>query len=507
MDNKNKLIVKNTLIQYIKIIITVICAFFSTRIILQEIGIDDYGIFSVIGGLIAIFGILNSSMTVAVQRFVSYEIPTNNRDNINTIYRTSITTHLIIALVVIILSETIGLYFLTNYMVFSPGKLNSAIYVFHCVAISFALNITSIPQQGILIAYEKFQLISIINIIETLLKLGIAFLLIIVPDFKLQTYSTLLVAVSIINLLLYILTTKNRFSFLSFKFTFDKKCFKDLTSFASWNLLGAIANTGKSQGTNVLLNLFFGTVVNAAYGIAIQINAQLQFFSATIFQTTNSQIIQSYRTNDMARMNNLCFKASKFAFILFFTISLFIFYELETLLKIWLGTIPEYCTPFIYLIIINSCIELFSTPLMYITQATGKIKVYFIVVSSIITMIIPISYIWLKNGGEPYVVTITTIIINLILLYVRSSFVKRATSFAIKRYWINVILPAFCIMIISYSAILIIVLISNNYIKFFTSLLSAPIIVCILSYYLLLNREERLFFSHYVHKYKKYFIK
>ena len=505
MNNNNKRIVKNTIIQYIKIIISVIGAFFATRIVLQEIGVDDYGIFSVIAGLIALFGILNSSMVVAVQRFIAYEIPFNNASRINTIYRTAIITHVLIAIIVAILSETIGLYFVKEYMVFAPGKLNSAIFVFHCTTISFILNIISIPQQGVLIAYERFQDVAIINICETLLKVGIALLLILIPSYKLSAYSILLVIVSLITRVLYTLAVKRNLRNLSFKFSFNKKCFTELTGFAGWNLFGAIANTGKSQGVNILLNLFFGTIVNAAYGISNQINAHLQYFSSTIFQTANSQIIQSYRTNDIDRMNNLCFKSSKFAFILYFSIALFIFYETETLLKIWLGFVPNYCIPFIYLMIINSCIELFSTPLMFITQATGKIKIYFIVVSSIILLIIPCSYISLKHGAQPYSVITITIVINIILLYIRSLFVKRATTFAIAKYWTNVILPAFAIMIISCFAIIFTNRIDDPWIKFCISAILAPSLVFSLSYRILLNSNERLFFKQYGHKIKKIF--
>lgn len=503
MQSQNKRLIKNTLAQYAKIIVSTIGALIYTRIILQQLGVSDYGIFSVVAGFIALFGILNTSMIVAVQRFLSYEIPTGNQKKINDIYSTSTFIHIFIAIIVIISGETIGLYFIKNYLVFPHEKLDDAIFVFHCVIISLAFNIISIPQQAVLIAYEKLYLSAIVSMIETTLKIAIAILLIFADDDKLKVYAILFVAVSIIVRCIYTLFVRFKVKVLRFHFKFNKKLSKELTGFASWNLFGAIANIGKVQGVNIILNMFFGTVVNASYGIANQINGQLLVFSSSIFQSANSQIIQSYRSNNIERMNFLVQKTSKFAFILYFCIGLFVFATTDELLYLWLGETPAYCSWFIKLMIINSCIELFSTPLMYITQATGKIRFYFIVISSILISILPLSYFLLKLGHNPYFVLYCTIAINIILLYIRILFVKSSSKLDTKQYTTQVIIKCFIITILSCVIITIITTPLNGIAnKLIISIITTLTLVGGMSYFYLLTPEEKHIINTYVAKYR-----
>lgn len=498
MKYQNKILLKNTIAQYLRIIISIIGTLISTRIVLAQLGISDYGIFSVLAGFIALFGILNNSMIVAVQRFLSYEIPLNNNLRLNQIYSTSIIIHLIIATIVVILCETVGLYFVKTQMTFASGKLDDAIFVFHCVVISFAFNIISIPQQGTLIAYEKIFLASIVNIIETLLKLFAAILLMLVTADKLILYAIFYVIISIIIRILYTLCVKHYISDLKFQFRFNKQTCKELTGFASWNLLGAIANVGKVQGVNILLNLFFNTVVNAAYGIANQINSQLLFFSSSIFQSSNSQIVQSFRLRDGNRLQFLVFQSSKFAFILYFIVTLFVFSTTEDLLFVWLDNVPEYCSIFVKLMVVNSCIELFSSPLMLITQATGQIRNYFIVISSVMILILPISYVFLQLGYNPYIVLYVSIVINIILLIIRMIFVKNSCNFIeLNKYLTQVILPAFLIMIITCSTIPYISLIPNIWMRIMAGAILSPLSVIILSYLFLLTKHEKNIFNGY----------
>lgn len=498
MNNQNKILIQNTIAQYIKIIVSVLTSLLSTRIILQQLGVEDYGIFSVVAGFISLFGVLNSSMIVSVQRFISYEIPTGDSNKISYIYSTSVIIHIIIAFVTFVLCETIGLFFLKNYMSFPSGKLDEALTVYHCVVISFVINIISIPQQAALIAYEKLFLSAVIGIVEVLLKLIAAILLIYISGSKLICYSFLFLAVSVLIRILYSIILKLNVKSLRFRFCYEKTLYKKLLSFAGWNLFGGIANLGKIQGVNVILNMFFNTAINAAYGIANQVNSQLLFFSSSIFQSANSQIIQSYRKNDESRLKFLVFKTSKLAFVLYFSVALFVFISVDDLLKLWLGDVPEYCNLFIKLMLINSCIELFSTPLMFITQATGKIRNYFILISAVMLMILPISYVLLSHGFPPFTVLTVTIVINILLLIIRLIFVKHNTSFDIRSYAMDVILKAFMIIVISTILLNLALKFDSLWLRLGSVLILSPSVVIFLAYNILLSKEERDAVKRYV---------
>ena len=501
MKQENNIIIKNTIAQYIKTITSVIISIYSARIILQQLGVEDYGIYSVIAGFVTLFGVLNSVMIVSVQRYISCEIANNNYEKIGKIYSTSIITHIGLALFVVILAETIGLYFIKEFMVFPQGKLDDAIFVFHCIVCSFAINIISIPQQGALISFEKIFASAVIGIIDSLLKLGIALMLMWVNDDKLKTYVLLFTIVSVLIRFAYSLAIKIYIPQIKLNYRFDKKTFNEVTGFAGWNLFGGIANLGKAQGVNILLNIFFGTVANAAYGLANQINSQLLFFSASIFQASNSQIAQSYQKGDHERLRFLVSKPTKTAFILYLIITMPLLVTTNEVIYLWLGNIPQYCSVFVILMLLNSYIELFSTPLMIITQASGKIRNYFIAISSVMILILPISYICLKCGASPYCVLYTTIVINIILLGMRLWFVSHRAKFSIKFYIKEILIPSFIIVFVSALAIhFACTIVTAGIYKIAVCAILSPTIIIILSSMLLLNQVERNQVLKYVHK-------
>lgn len=449
MLKANKLIFKNTAAQYLKVIISTVISLFTTRIVLRQLGVADYGVFSVIAGFVTLFGVMNNSMIVAVQRFVSYEIPTKDNNKISSIYTTSLYIHVGMAILVLLLCETVGLYFLKNHMQFPVGKLDDAVFVYHCVIVTLIFNILSIPQQALLVSYEKIFISSIIGIIDTLLKLAGAVILIYISNDKLRAYAFIYAVVAISVRLLYSICVKKYISDIRFTKIFKPGILKELLSFAGWNLLGAVANVFKIQGVNVVLNMFYGTVINTAYGLANQISGNLTVLSSSIFQASNSQVIQAYRNEDLERLNFLVFKMTKFAFALFYLVSLPIVCLSDKLFFLWLGEVPEGSTVFLSLMVVNAVIELFSIPLMYIMQATGNIRKYFIVVSLTMLMIVPISYVLLKIGSPYYIVLIVTIAINILLLCIRTIFVSKVSVFKVRHFIKEIVLPSFIIVIIT----------------------------------------------------------
>lgn len=444
MDSRNNLLIKNTVAQYVRMVVSVLVNLWTTRIILNQLGVDDYGIYSVIAGFVTLFGILNSSMVVSIQRYLSAGI--KDEEKVKSIYNNAVIIHLFLALVLVVLLETVGRYFVVNYMTFPAGKLNDAVFVFHCVVVTFVLNVISIPQQAALVAFEKIYLSSLVGIVEVFLKLGIAFALIWKETDKLIFYASLLVVVLFVIRLLYALTV--RFSIgLHFKWKIESASLKQLMGFAGWNLFGGVANLGKIQGVNVLLNMFFGTALNAAYGIANQVNSQILFVANSIFQSSNSQLIQSYVNEDSVRLDALVCKSAKFAFVMFFILTLPLYVCADELLTLWLGSVPDFCVLFLRLMLLNSYIELFSNPLMLLMQASGKIKAYFLVISSVMIMILPVSYVFLKQGFPATSVLVVTILINVFLLWIRILFVQKIAHYSCRKYVFRVLLPAFGIVL------------------------------------------------------------
>lgn len=490
MLKSNKIILKNTVAQYLKVILSTIISLFATRIVLRQLGVADYGIFSVIAGFVTLFGVMNNSMIVAVQRFVSYEIPTKDYKKISSIYSTSLYIHCGIALLILILCETIGLYFLKHKMLFPAGRLEDAIFVYHCVVATLIFNVLSIPQQALLISFEKIYISSLIGILDTVLKFGGAVILIYLDTDKLKAYALIYAFVSVTIRLLYTYSVRHFITDIRFNNSFNYGLLKELFSFASWNLLGAVSNILKLQGVNVVLNMFYGTIINTAYGLANQVSSNLNVLSSSIFQSSNSQVIQSYRRNDMQRMNSLVISMTKIAFSLFFIISLPVICLSDQLFMLWLGEIPEGVTILLRLMLINAAIELFSVPLMYIMQATGNIKHYFIVVSLTMLLILPISYILLKIGFPYYTVLLVTMVINIFLLIIRIAFVAINANFSVKLYVKEVILSSFLIITFMMGIMWTI----TEFLHFNVWWVVGPIsifLVVISVWFILLNQEEK----------------
>lgn len=449
MNSSNSRIIRNTIAQYLRVLVVAIVNIISVRLILNELGVQDYGIFTLIAGFVTLLGILNSTMIVSTQRYISCEIAANNRGGVTKIYSSSVIIHIGISVFVIFIAETAGLYFLTNHLEFPEGKLDDAIIVYQCVIASFVLNVLSIPQQAALIAYEKMILSSIIGIFEAVLKILIVVLLCYLDGNKLITYSILFLSSSVIVRFLYnisvIRTLKLRVNF--------KNCISTIRSiigFAWWNLLGGISNLLKIQGVNVILNFFGGTTINASYGIANQVNSQLLVFTSSIFQSTNSQTIQAYKNNNYDRLGLLINSITKYAFALYFIITIPLIILSSEVLSAWLGQVPPYCDIFVPLMLTNSYIELFSTPLMYIMQANGKIKWYFVIISSVMLLILPASYVFLSLGFAPPVVVYTTIIVNILLLLFRLIFVQKVANYGVKTYLYQVIIPSIVLILLSF---------------------------------------------------------
>lgn len=414
---------------------------YTSRVVLSTLGIDDYGIYNVVGGFIGMFAFLNGAMAGCTQRFITIALGKGDEQNLKKVFSTCVITHGMIALIVFILAETIGLWFVLEKLVIPENRMTAAMVVYQCSIVSTMVMIMSFPYNADIIAHEKMSAFAYISIFEAFANLGIVYLLYIGVFDKLAFYAVLLLIVKVSVIIVYRIYCKKHFVESVFRWLFEKSLLKEMLSFTGWNLWGGIAGTLMGQGINILLNIFFGPAVNAARGVAVQVQSAVQMF-ATNFQTAlNPQMMKSYAAGELQIMHMLLFRSAKFTFMLLLCLMLPLILEIDTVLGLWLKEVPKYTNIFVCLMLCISMVDAVSNPFMTASAATGKVKVYQSVVGGILLMIVPLAYIPLKLGAEPYSVFIVHLTIAIIAFITRIFIIRKLIDLSIKEYLMNAILP------------------------------------------------------------------
>lgn len=413
----NKRIAKNTVMLYFRMLLTMGVSLYSTRVILDVLGVEDYGIYNVVGGLVAVFSFLNNAMVASSQRYISYALGKGDiKAQINT-YSTSVVIHSIISIAVFVIAGIVG-FCLINYSLNIPTeRLNAANWVFIMAVASFSINVTSVPYTSSIIAHEKMSIYAWVSIVDALLKLAIVFLVKIVSGDKLITYGFFLLLVSVANRTVYGLYAKHKFAECKFRKPEDKELFKGMLGFAGWSFLGNFAFSAKDYGVNMVVNIFCGVAVNAARGIAYQVMNAINGFVTNFQMAVNPQIIKSFASKDIPAMMTLTMRSCKMSFYLLSLIAVPFFIRLPYVMNLWLVDVPDYSIIFLRLSIIMALINSMAGPVVVAMQATGNIKVFQIVIAIIMLLDIPISYMLLRLGLEPYsvmYVAIGTALVGLI---------------------------------------------------------------------------------------------
>lgn len=422
---------------------------YTSRVILNTLGVEDYGIYNVVGGVVTMFAFFNSAMSSATQRFLSFEIGKGDFVQLRKTFNATQIIHIGIAVLIFILAETVGLWFVKTYLVIPSERLEAAIWVYHFSVLSFMVSIIQVPYNATIIAHERMNVYAYVSIIEVLLKLLIVFMLTWITYDKLILYGILHFGVMFLIAAIYRIYTRRNFEETKFEVVRDKKLYKTLISYSGWNLFGNIAGVAQGQGINIILNIFFGPVVNAARGIATQVQSAVNSFVSNFQMAVKPQIIKSYAANEKDYMISLIIQSSKYSFYLLFILSLPIILEVDQILKIWLITVPEYASIFTVLVLVIILINSISGPLMTAVQAAGKIAIYQAVIGTLLFLTLPISYVFLKLGYPPEVTLYITIVIEVIALIFRFFFLKRLMNFPIFRFIKEVLLKNFAIVIIS----------------------------------------------------------
>ena len=449
ISSNNKRIAKNTLALYFRTFFSLLVSLYTSRIILNELGVTDYGIYNVVGGFVGMFTILSSSLSGAISRFLTFELGKGNIDKLNKIFCTSVNIQIILSILIVIVSETFGLWFLTEKMNIDPSRMFAAKCVFHTSVIVLVLDLITIPYNAIIVAHEHMKAFAYLGITHTLLKLVIVLLL---PFFffdKLIIYSVLLLVTYVIIRILNGIYCKHHFSETNWHIYIDKSLMKEMFTFSGWTFIGSSSAILRDQVSNILLNLYVGPVINAARGIAEQVNGAINSFASNFMTAVNPQITKSYAANDKAYMLELIYKSAKFSLYLLLFLSLPIIVETPYILKIWLKVVPEHTVWFVRLILLYALCDSASRPLITAILATGNIKNYQLIIGAFQFLCLPISYFFLERGFYPEITLIVSLILNLCCLVVRLILLRSMIGLRVRIYIKEVVIKVVLIGIVS----------------------------------------------------------
>lgn len=422
---------------------------YTSRVILQTLGVEDYGIYNVVGGVVSMFSMISSSLSSAISRFMTFELGKGDIQKLKTVFSTSITIQMIISFIVVVLAEVVGIWFLNNKMVIPAERLEAANWIFQFSLMTFVIGLISVPYNSAIIAHERMKAFAYIGILEVLAKLGIVFSLMVAPIDKLIFYGLLLMLLSLIIRIVYGVYCRRNFEECSYSFVMDKPLLKEMFGFAGWNSVGNIAALLKDQGVNVLLNLFFGPIVNASRGIVLQVRGAIQGFVNNFVTAINPQITKSYASGEREYMMSLIFKSARFSF---YILSLFVIPVLlnsEYILNLWLGEVPEYSVVFLQLSLIYILSESLANPLITAQLATGKIRNYQIVVGGLLMLNFPIDYALLWMGYSPKSVYYVAIIISVCCEIARIYMLRRMIGLSAFKFFKEVVINVLAVLFVA----------------------------------------------------------
>lgn len=444
-SENNKRIAKNTAFLYVRMFVTLIVTLYTSRIVLLILGIEDFGIYSLVAGVVVLFSFFNAAITNAIQRYITMALGKADKEYEKRIFSTSFIALLLLAIVLVALCETVGLWFLNSELKVPADRLHMANIVYQISIGIMVVEIFRTPYNALIIAYERMGFYAYISIAEAVLKLVIVFMLKMVVMNKLLLYALLLLGVSVIINMLFMLFCHKNIPIRASRKAVERKLLVELSSFSGWNVLGGVADIGYQQGTNMILNLFYGVTLNATMGITIQVKNAVYNFARNLLTAANPQIIKSFARGELDYMQNLLTQVSKYAFFLLYLTSFPIILNMDFVLHIWLKNPPPDASIFCVLMLVFCMVDSFVGPLWTLAMAEGRIRTYQIVSSLILLLNLPFSWLALKLGGAPYFILIVQIALALPNLAYRISYLKSRGVLKVKRYLLDLSLPIFIV--------------------------------------------------------------
>lgn len=495
VSTNNKRIAKNTLMLYVRMGITMVVTLFTSRVVLEALGENDFGIYNVVGGVVSLFSILSGSLSGAITRFITYELGRGNKERLKTIFSTSVNIQLLMALIIFILCEIIGVWFLNEKMNIPEGRMGAANFVLQCSIVTFCVNLINIPYNATIIAHEKMDVFAYISILEVSLKLAIAYAIYISGFDKLKVYALLILLTSVLIPIIYGVYCNRTYKETKYSFVFDISLFKEMASFAGWNLFGNTAYILNTQGINMLINIFFGVAINAARAIAVQVDSAVTMFVSNFMTALNPQITKYYASGEYERMVNLVCRGTRFSFYIMYFFIVPIVLETETILGIWLKEVPDETSIFLRLVLFASLTVVIGTPLYTAIQATGHIRRYQIVVTAVGCLVFPLTWLGYGAGCPAYITYVIFIFIYFFLNFIRLASLKRLMNFPIMQYLRTVYIPiGICAVICFIVPAFIVYAMPSSLLRFIlvTSISCVWSGLCI--FYAGLEKDEQVFF-------------
>lgn len=440
--SNNKRIAQNSALLYIRMLLIMSVTLYTSRVILQTLGIEDYGIYGVVGGIVTMLGFVNASLSTAGTRFITFTLGKGDAKELELVFSTVLLIHVVMMVLIVVLGETVGLWFVCHKLVIPPNRLTAALWVYHCSIFATAISVISVPYNSLIIAYERMRAFAYISILEAILKLVIVWLLVLIPVDKLIVYGVLSLVVQFIIRFIYTRYCKLNFVESKFRFSVNYSLVKQISSYAGWTLNGSLAVMGYTQGINILLNLFFNPAVNAARAIAVQVQAAIMTFIQNFQMAIKPQMIKSYASKDLTYMHTLIVASSKYGFYLMLLIVLPLMLCISPILKLWLGIVPEHTNSFVYIILVLSILNPLASSLIIAIHATGKIRKFQIYEGTSLLMVVPIAYLLLKFFHiTPEEVMLVYLYVEIFTFCIRIWIVLPQVSMSYIYYLKKVILP------------------------------------------------------------------
>lgn len=494
-SNNNKRIAKNTLLLYIRMFFTMAVSLYTSRVVLNTLGVVDFGVYNVVGGIVVVFSFVNGAMATATQRYIIFALGKQDEKWQKVVFATALQIHIMLSGAVILLTETIGLWFLYNKMQIPIDRMAAAFWVLQCSMGASVIMILSVPYNAAIIAHEKMSAFAYISVLEVVLKLAIVYLLLIFPVDKLILYAILFLAVQLLIRICYSTYCQRHFAETIYCRVWNKKLFEEMLGFSGWNVCGNMAGMLSSQGVNLILNVFFGPAINAARGLAVQVQSAISQLASNFQMAANPQITKTFAQGDLESMHKLIIRTSRITFFLLFMFTLPLYFYAEGILKLWLKVVPQYTSIFLQLSLLVSIVDGVANPLMTAAQATGRIRNFLTIIALIALTIAPISYVVLKMGAAPYMVYLVHLVVCSVIFVVRLILVKPLINISITRYCKELFYSIIPVAVISIplsfgvSALFC----NSSLVNIFVGIASCMLVVILATYLVGLEKREKQF--------------
>ena len=504
-QSNNKRIAKNSIFMSLRMLFVLIVSLYTTRVILNVLGVDDYGIYNIVAGFVTMFAFLNTSMAGATQRYFNYELGKNGIEGANKVYITSLLIHVILAIITIVITLPVGVWYLHNKMVIPEGRMFAAEWIFYFSVLSLFVNMISVPYTAAIMAHEKMNYYALVGVLDTILKLAMVFVLPFIDGDSLIYYGLFYLSINILNAFLYFSYSKIKFEEISFHKSLSEDLFRSMLSYSGWSLFGSLAYMLREQGVNLVLNAFFGTIVNAARGVANQVNSAINGFIANIIIPSRPQVIQSYANGDLQRTWRLTFSVSKLATLFFFMMALPISIEINYILNFWLGeSVPEHTSWFIVIMLFTNTFGCLVSPISTVMHATGKMKFYQSLSSASNLLSVPLAYVFLLIGAIPEFVFVALFITMVTNLFAGLISTHKYANLSYWAYFRQVFFPIIVVMLISCPLCVIpYMILEESLIRLLTTGILSVIIVAIVTYNVALDEGEKSLILQFIHRLPK----